>query len=108
LRQILTYMAAVDSCETGAASQLLAEASAPAWPDRARTLIARVLEKAQAYSAFPVAAAGHLGYPVLKKSTEAVSAVWRAAFLRAVDDGVLRAPLLPVLSEARARTRGMG
>ena len=50
------------------------------------------LEKAQFYSTFPVGAARWLGYPLLKKSAEPVSARWRAAFCEAVGAGVLPAP----------------
>lgn len=108
LRQILAYAALVDPGETAIGAAL---ATAPAdqdWSTQARAFIARVLLKAQFYSAFPVAAARHLNYPVLKKSTEPVSAAWRAAFLRAVDDGVLASPMSAVMAEARQRMKGKG
>jgi hypothetical protein len=97
-------MAAVDRGVAAERDRLVAMPLAPDWPDRARAFMARVLHKAQPYSTFPVAGAGQLGYPVLKKSAEPVSAQWRAAFLRAVDDGVLRPPLPPVAAEIRACT----
>jgi hypothetical protein len=104
LRQVLVHMAAVDP-EVAAEGAALARApQSPDWPVQARAFMARVLQKTQTYSAFPVVAAGHLGYPVLKKSADPVSAEWRAAFLRAVDAGVLPPPLPTVLAEARART----
>ena len=106
LRRILTYMAAVDPGLAAEGAGLAASPPAPEWPDRARAIISRVLRKGQPYSAFPVAAAGQLGYPVLKKSSEPVSAEWRAAFIRAVDDGVLPTPLPAVLEEVRKRPRG--
>lgn len=102
LRQMLKYMAAVDPGVAAERDGLIAAPPAPDWVDKARTFVKRVLQKAQPYSAFPVAAAG-LGYPVLKKSLEPVSAEWRAVFLRAVDDAVFPQPLPSVLQEARAR-----
>ena len=102
LRRVLNYMAAVDPGVAAERDELVAAPPAPDWPDKARAFVKRVLHKAQPYSAFPVAAAS-LGYPVLKKSLEPVSAEWRAAFLRAVDEAVLPQPLPSVLQEARAR-----
>jgi hypothetical protein len=99
-------MATVDPNMTAQAATLVAAPSTPDWADRARAFIARVLEKSLPYSTFPVAAAAHLGYPVLKKSAEPVSAHWRAAFLRAVDEGLLPPPLPSVMAEARARAVG--
>jgi hypothetical protein len=104
LRQFLSFMASVDPNMATQAATLVATRSTPDWADRARAFIARALEKSLPYSTFPVAAAGQLGYPVLKKSAEPVSAHWRAAFLRAVDDGLLPRPLPSVMAEARART----
>lgn len=106
LRRILTYVAAVDPELAAEGARLAGLPPAPDWPDQARGFIASVLQKAQPYSAFPVAAAGQLGYPVLKKSPEPVSALWRTAFLRAVDHGVLPSPLSTVVQEAKARDRG--
>lgn len=103
LRLALRYMAAVDP-KVRAEGAALAEATGPNWPSEARTFIARILETAQFYSTFPVAAVQLLGYPVLKKSREPVSAFWRAQWLRAVDDQVTPAPLGAVLAEARGMT----
>jgi Rhamnan synthesis protein F len=103
LRKALHYMATVDADLAGKGTSLAAALPGQGWASSAQSLIAAVLAKAQAYSSFPVVA-GQLGYPVLKKSAEPVSARWRAAFLRAVDDGVLPAPLPAVLLEARARS----
>jgi hypothetical protein len=105
LRQVLAHMAAVDPTEAAEGAALARAPETPDWAVTARAFVARVLEKSQIYSAFPVAAAGVLGYPVLKKSMEPVSTHWRAAFLRAVDAGVLRAPLPAILAEARARAK---
>ena len=104
LRQILAYAALVDPAEAAKGAALATAPASPDWSTQARAFIARVLQKSQFYSAFPVVAAGHLHYPVLKKSTEPVSAAWRAAFLRAVEDGVLASPNSVILPEARART----
>lgn len=101
LRQMLAYMAVVDPAVADEGVRLATD-QGPDFRDRADEFVVRVLGKAQPYSTFPIAAAGHLSYPVLKKSGEPVSALWRAALLRGVDDGLLP-PLLPeVLKEARA------
>lgn len=106
LRQFLWYMAATDPAEAAEGARHAASSDTPDWPHAAREFIDRVLRKAQPYSAFLVAAARHLNYPFLKKSAEPVSFRWRAAFLRAVDDGILPLPPPDVLTEARARTIG--
>lgn len=103
LRRFLAYMAAVDPGIRAERDELLDMPPLPDWPDRVRAFIGRVLQKAQPYSSFPVAAAGQLGYPVLKKSAEPVSSEWRLAFLRAVEDGVLPPPVSAVSAEIRAR-----
>lgn len=105
LRQHLSRIATVDPGEAAEAAALSAAPSSADWVQQARGFTARVLLRAQPYSAFPVAVAGRLGYPVLKKSAEPVNARWRASFLQAVDDGILPAPLPAVLAEARARTK---
>ncbi len=104
LRQILAHMAAVDPDDAATGARLAASPQTSDWDSQARAFITRVLEKAQVYSAFPVLAAGHLGYPVLKKSMEPVSARWRQAFLRAVREGLTPAPQPAGLAEAQART----
>lgn len=104
LRQTLRYMAAVDPQVQAKGAALAAAAGDPAWLSNARAFIRQVLEKAQFYSSFPVAAVTLLGYPVMKKSREPVSAKWRSAWLRAVDDKVLAAPPGPILAEARGLT----
>ncbi len=105
LRRVLSFAAVVDPVDAATAAHLAAAPETPDWETAARSCIARILEKAQPYSAFPVAAAGHLGYPFLKKSAEPVSAAWRAAFLRAVDDCTLPPTRPSVLAEAQARTK---
>lgn len=102
LRQVLRHAAFVDPV-LAAEAAALARGDGPGWRDAARTFVARALRKTQTYSTFPVASAGLLGYPVLKKSAEPVSALWRAAWLRAVDDGALPPPLPVVEAEARER-----
>lgn len=105
LRRTLRYMAAVDPQVRAQGADLAGTgAGDPAWPLKARAFIAQVLEKAQYYSSFPVAAVELLGYPVMKKSREPVSALWRAAWLDAVRDRVLAAPPGPIRAEARALT----
>jgi hypothetical protein len=108
LRQYLARIATVDPGEMAEAVALSAAPSSPDWVQNARGFVARVLKHAQPYSAFPVAAAGRLSYPVLKKSADPVSVRWRASFLKAVDDGILPSPLPSVLAEARDRTKDAG
>ncbi len=108
LRQYLARIATVDPGEMAEAVALSAAPSSPDWVQNARGFVARVLKHAQPYSAFPVAAAGRLSYPVLKKSADPVSVRWRASFLKAVDDGILPTPLPSVLAEARDRTKDAG
>lgn len=103
LREVLRYVGAVDP-GIAAEAATLAAATASGWDRDARAFIARVLVRSQAYSTFPVLATGRLGYPVLKKSAEPVSARWRAAFLAAVRDGALPRPLPTVLAEADERS----
>jgi hypothetical protein len=105
---VLAHVAAVAPGEAAEGAALARAPDTPEWEPSARAFIARVLVKSQAYSAFPVVAAGFLRYPVLKKSMEPVSARWRAAFLRAVDDGIFPPPFPAVLAEARARTGESG
>ena len=107
LRQYLAHFATVNPDELAEAAALFAAPSSPDWVQNARGFVARVLKRAQPYSAFPVAAAGCLGYPMLKKSADPVNVCWRASFLKAVDDGILPAPLPSVLAEARARTKAV-
>lgn len=106
LRQALAYMAVVDPFLASAGASLAANHDSPDWTAHARAFVMRVLERTQAYSTFPVVAAGQLGYPVLKKSAEPVSAEWRTAFLRAVAHGKLPQPLPVVVAEARRCTPG--
>jgi hypothetical protein len=105
LRQILAFAALVDPGDAAAAARLATGSASPEWEPTARRFVAHVLERNQIYSTFPVVAAGHLRYPVLKKSAEPVSATWRAAFLKAVQSGVLPAPLSSVSAEATVPTR---
>jgi len=103
LRQVLRYAASPDPDTIAGAMALANAPDSPVWQDAARSYVERVLLKGQVYSTLPVLAA-KLNYPVLKKSREPVSACWRNAFLRAVQDGVLPPPLPTVLVEARQAT----
>ena len=99
LRRILAYAAFVDPEPRQQAEQLSRTGS----EIEMRAFILESIISFQFYSTYPVAAAGLLRHPVLKKSREPVSAAWREAFLRAVGDEVLPPPLPTVLSEAQIR-----
>ncbi|MFN4129329.1 MAG: rhamnan synthesis F family protein, partial [Paracoccaceae bacterium] len=101
VRAALAYSAFVDPEYARAAHQLSADGS----ETQIRDFIRAAVRKHQFYSTFPVAVQRLMFYPVLKKSAEPVSLLWRQAFLRAVDDGMLPAPSPAVLAEARARTK---
>jgi hypothetical protein len=103
LRQVLTYTAVVDPEESAEGAALAGAPEETDWEKRARAYIAQVLRKSQPYSAFPVLSAGHLGYPVLKKSLEPVSARWRAVFLAAVEKNLLPKLISEVHAEVQAR-----
>ena len=98
IREILNYMSVVDP-KLNIEAQILATGKGSNWRLTVDKFIASVLEKLQPYSTFPILSAGHLNYPVLKKSGEPVSLIWRETFLRAVLDGALPPPLPEVLTE---------
>jgi hypothetical protein len=102
LRQALRYMATANPLLADEGARL-ASATTSDWDRSARVFVARVLEKALAYSSFPVMSARELRYPVLKKSAEPISAQWRIAFLNAMDAGVVPQVLPRVAAEVRAR-----
>lgn len=103
MRAILAYAAFVDPVLAREAAALAADADDPRPGGLA--LMRRILGKAQFYSAFPVAAVRLLGYPVLKKSREPVSGLWRETWLRAVEEGILAPPSTPALNEIRTLRR---
>jgi hypothetical protein len=100
LRDVLRYSASQNRAHLAEAAQLLAD-NAPGFEGRARGLIARMLEKGQFYSTFPLGAVRLMRYPVLKKSREPVSKNWRSAYLRAVQEGALPEPLPAVMAELK-------
>lgn len=76
----------------------------PAGTEDCLRLIYRLLQKGLFYSTFPVIAAGHMGYPFMKKSHEPISALWRRRYVEAVEAGVIKAPSEILLQEIRAQT----
>lgn len=78
------------------------------WRVRAIRCLHAALDKGQFYSSFPLPVAASMGYPVLKKSDEPISAEWRAAFQRAVTDGALAVPEPSVWAEIRGRNAEAG
>lgn len=104
LRQVLAYTASADQPFVSEA-RALSRLQGAGWVESARSFIAKALNQGQFYSLFPVGAVQLMGYPVMKKSQEPVSAEWRAAYLAAVMDGILPAPPPPLLTEMMAATR---
>lgn len=105
LRQALYYMAAVDPQLATDGATLANATSSPEWTAQAREFIAQTVDKSQFYSTFPITTSKYLGYPMLKKSAEPVSAEWRAAFLRGIKEGALPDILPSVWNEALRRTK---
>ena len=64
--------------------------------------IKQVLQSAQFYSAFPYASVQLMHYPVLKRSGDMVSALWRKAYLAAIEAGDLDAPKISVFAELKS------
>lgn len=102
LRETLTFSAFVDPSLRAEAGRLSSGASG----GQMRDFILGSLEKAQFYSAFPVAACRLMRYPVMKKSREPVGAFWRAAWLRAVEAGAIAPPFATIQKEATAMEQG--
>ena len=105
LRLALAYGATVSRGLAEDRARLLTPVPEPHWRTRALAHLTTTLGSGGRVwnSQFPVAAVRVMGYPFLKKSREPVNTEWRAAFLRAVDDGVLASPVTTVLQEARDR-----
>ncbi len=102
LEATLHHAAYIDEDLRQERDRLLADRSG-AWRDRVAAHLRDTLRKRQAYSSFPFAMVRLLGYPVLKKSSEAVSAAWRSAYLGAVVAGDLPAPPAAILNEVHSR-----
>lgn len=105
LHLALAYGATVTGGLTEDRARLLSVTPEPHWRTRVLAHLATTLGSGGRVwnSQFPVAAQRVMGYPFLKKSREPVGAAWRAAFLRAVQDGVLPSPATTVLQEAQDR-----
>lgn len=101
LRATLDHAALVDPGQARLARSLVEEGT----PEQMRAFIVSCLPRLQFYSAFPVAAMRLLGYPVLKKSREPVSKLWRAAWIQAHDAGLIGPASPMVIDEARDLTR---
>ena len=72
------------------------------WRNAVLSHVERVLKTAQFYSAFPYASVKLMNYPVLKKSGDMVSVLWRKAYLRAIDAKLVDSPSDEFLSEVNA------
>jgi Rhamnan synthesis protein F len=105
LRLALVYGATVKGGLAEDRARLLADTVEPHWRTRTLAHMATTLDSGGRVwnSQFPAAALRVMQYPFIKKSREPVNVDWRAAVLRAVDDGVFAAPMKAVLQEARAR-----
>lgn len=102
LRKALKYAAYIDPPLAEERRLLLSEAG-EGWTDRVIAHMKATLRKRQGYSSFPFAMVALFAYPVLKKSSEPVSAAWRRAHLSAIAAGDLPMPPEPVLSDIRQR-----
>ncbi|MES2667506.1 MAG: rhamnan synthesis F family protein [Pseudomonadota bacterium] len=102
LRATLRHAAFVDP-DLAARARRLASDTGPDWRAQALGFVASSLQSGLFYSSYPVAAVRLMGYPVLKKSREPVSLVWRKAYLEAVETGALPAPPVAILQEAITR-----
>lgn len=100
VRSTLAHAAFVDPALSSAATALAAQGSHQQCVDFMRSTLA----KHQFYSTYPVAARRLLNYPVLKKSMEPVSLLWRTQWLRAVEQGLITSPIGSVVDEARSIT----
>lgn len=98
LEATLRHAAYIDAHLAQERDRLLTDRGS-AWRDRVLKHMKETLRKRQAYSSYPFAMVSLYGYPVLKKSTEPVSAAWRRAYLAAVTEGALPAPPAAILKE---------
>ncbi len=80
----------------------LAQGEGAAWRNDALVFVERALQTGLFYSTFPVAAVRLMAYPVLKKSKEPISALWRQEYIRAVQAGHLPMPPQHLWDEACA------
>ena len=99
LRLFLRFTAHQDDRIVQEGRALAQQPESDIWRDHAQSYIERLLAKGQFYSSLPVAAVRLLGYPIMKKSSEPVSAQWRAMYVSAVRARVLEQPTQPVFSE---------
>lgn len=104
LRLTLIHAAYAEAALEAERDRLIAGPEGAGWRIAADAHVDKVLERGQFYSSFPFATVRLLGYPILKKSSDRVSLMWRRAYLRAVEAGDLSAPPAPILAEIRART----
>jgi len=98
LRDVLRLSAFVDTRQADYA-QLLARTGSRS---EIHEFILRSLDRSQFYSTYPVASARLLGYPVLKKSLEPVSALWRSAWVAALNEGLIPSAQTVICDEIRA------
>lgn len=104
LRLALTYAAPASGGLAEDRARLLAPTPEPHWRTRTLAHISVSLDGKRVWnSQYPVAGVRVMSYPFLKKSREPVNTEWRAAFLRAVDEGALPLPMTTALQEARDR-----
>ena len=82
---------------------ILRAAKDDGWRDAALNHIGQVLQSGQFYSAFPYASVRLMNYPILKRSGDMVSVLWRRAYLAAVEAGELETPLPAFYTELRSK-----
>ena len=73
------------------------------WREAALNHIEKILQSSQFYSAFPYASVRLLNYPILKRSGDMVSVLWRRAYLGAINAGALEPPLPTILAELKSQ-----
>jgi hypothetical protein len=103
LEKTLRYGVAETAGLSGERDALLDARKDEAWRAEVFDHVERVLQSAQFYSAFPYAAVQLLNYPILKRSGDMVSVLWRKAYLAAVTAGDLEAPVPSVLAELQSQ-----
>ncbi len=84
---------------------LLSEYGSSGWRERVLTHLRSAIPREQPYSAYPYAMMHLFSYPILKKSSDRVAKLWRAAYLKAVEAGDLPAPRKSVLSELHCKVK---
>jgi Rhamnan synthesis protein F len=102
LEKTLRYSVAETVGLSGQRDALLNAHKDEAWRTAVFDHVERVLQNAQFYSAFPFAAVRLLNYPILKRSGDMVSVLWRKAYLAAVTAGDLEAPTPSVFAELQS------